>query len=78
MLVNLSIQKFKESFACNSIDIVRNPNTQKLFASCDNGKNIKVEQAIDFAKSMEVLMEEGDLDTACIINTRSSNVQITL
>ena len=79
MLVSMGIAEFKQAMGCNSIEILVNKNTNKLFAACSNGKNIKVEQAIDVTKPMVVLVEEGELDNACIINKREgAEVKIVL
>lgn len=78
MTNTFGIAEFKTAFGCDKIDIVRNPKTNKLFGACSNGKSIKVEQAIDFTKAVVVLVEDGNMDDACIINERASNVQITL
>ena len=42
MLRNLSIDEFKAATKTTAIDIVRNPNTKKLFASAA-GKNYRVQ-----------------------------------
>ena len=73
MLKNLSLKSFASAIGASKVDFVRNPHTGKLFASFDNGSSYKVEQAIDFTKPIEVLMEDGDLDSACVMNTRLSN-----
>ena len=68
----MSIRAFKAQLGCESIQILRNPKTNKLFASLDTGGNIKVEQAIDTSKDMVVLVEDGNLTDACIINKRET------
>lgn len=71
-LRNMSVASFKEACGAKSFDILRNPKTGKLFASGDNGDNYKVEQDIDLAKPIVVLIEDADLNTACFINKRES------
>ncbi len=72
MIQTFGIQEFKQNFACQTIEILRSPKTNKIFASCSNGKTLKVEQAIDLTKPVVVLVEDGDLDLACIINKREA------
>jgi hypothetical protein len=78
MLTNLGIKEFKLSIGAESLDIVKNPKTGKLFASASNGSNYKVEQALNTSKPMVVLIEDGDLETACIINQREGGLIISL
>lgn len=84
MLVNISVSEFKQREGCESVQIVRNPNTSKLFASAGNGKNYRVEAAIDTAKPVEFLYdddesaENGGMDNGCFINQRANNVVATL
>ena len=78
-LANMSIASFKEAVGCQKIDILENPKTGKLFASGDNGKNWKVQSSIDFKTSIVVLVEDGDLESACFINPGAgAEVKITL
>ena len=86
MLKNLSIAELKESEGINVIDIVKNPKTEKLFASADNGKNYRVQQDIDVDKRIAFLyddeteLEEGQtlLETGCVVNSNDENVLKTL
>ena len=61
-LKNLSIQDFKAEIGVTSIDIVRNPNTQQLFADA-NGVAYRVQGAdskrgeLDMSKGVEFLYE---------------------
>jgi hypothetical protein len=73
MLKNISLRVFASQIGAGSVQFVKNPKTGKLFASFDNGHKTKCEQAIDFSKGLEVLIEDGDLDSACVINTRETN-----
>ena len=58
-----------------AISIVRNPNTDKLFADTAKG-NYKVEQAIDTKLPIRFMYESEDkLSEGCIVNvTDSDNV----
>ena len=68
MLANMSVSAFKDAVKASKIDILVNPKTNKLFAAGDNGKNYKVQANIDFKLQIVVLVEDGELDTACFIN----------
>ena len=74
-LTSISINEFKKIEETESIQIVKNPNNSKLFASCANGKNFKVEQKIDFGAPMSFLHDtDGAWDEGCFVNTRADNV----
>lgn len=73
-LVTMSVKNFKSAVNADILKFLRNPATGKLFAAGDNGNNYKVEQAIDSTKPIVVLMEDGELDTACFINERETLV----
>ena len=79
MLTTLGVAEFKKAIGAEAIDVLVNPHTTKLFASGSNGVNYKVEQDIDFTKPMVWLVEDGNLDEACLINKReTAEVKITL
>lgn len=73
-LASMSVKNFKAAVNADSFKFLRNPVTQKLFAAADNGHSYKVEQAIDKTKPIVVLLEDGDLSTACFINERETLV----
>jgi len=77
-LSQVSVANFKEMVGARSFDIVESPSTKKLFAAGDNGKNYKVEAAIDFTKDIVVLVDNDDVDNSCFINKRADGVKITL
>ena len=78
-LTSISIPEFKKVDDTESIQIVKNPKNQKLFASCGNGKKYKVEQKIDLAKPISFLHDtDGAWDEGCFVNTRADNVIATL
>ena len=64
MLKNLSISEFKANQSVESIEIVRNPNTQMLFASTSNGDTFRVQGTgakhgeLDVSKTIEFLYED--------------------
>lgn len=77
-LSQVSVAVFKEMVKASTFDIVESPTTHKLFAAGDNGKNYKVEAAIDFTKEIVVLVDNDDVDASCFINKRADGVKITL
>lgn len=77
----LTIAEFKNriSKAEAKAQIVKNPNTGKLFMSIEE-LNFKVQATIDQSKPMSVLIPDGDLEQACLVNVVPSaeNVLFTL
>lgn len=65
----LTIKEFKNKVGVETMDVLKNPNTGKLFLACDNGKNYKVQATINSQKDMKFLVPEaGDINEACLIN----------
>jgi hypothetical protein len=77
-LTRLGITEFKESIGATSLDVVKNPKTQKLFVSTSNGNTYKCQAAIDLSKPVEMLIPDGDLGSACLVNKGTNNVLATL
>lgn len=69
-----SVQDFKDTIGANSISIVKNPNTGKLFAAADNGKNYKCAGDLDVSKPIAILIPETGIDDACLINGSNNNI----
>ncbi len=67
-IVNLGLKEFKDAAGFSNADIVRNPKTGKLFLSASNGKTYRVQGDLDLSKELCFLVEDGDLDNACLIN----------
>lgn len=74
-LVNLGVAEFKKLIGAEKVQILKNSKTDKLFASASNGQNFKVELKIDLSAPIVVLMEEGDIDSACFINERKGGAE---
>lgn len=67
----LTVSEFKTQTGCTSIEVLRNPNTNKLFLAGDNGMNYKCEQLVDKTKPMKMLVpESGELSEACLVNVK--------
>lgn len=78
-LTNISISEFKRVHSVDTIQIVKNPNTSKLFAACSNGVNFKVQGDIDVTKPINFLYDtEEGMDKGCFVNQGTDNVLTTL
>lgn len=83
---NVTFYTIEEFKAMNGISpnekaqVVKNPNgDNKLFLSIGS-KNFKCQQDISSEKEIKMLVEDGKLDEACLVNTKPSteNVVFTL
>jgi len=80
-LVSISIEDFKQKEKTSSIDIVKNPNTDKLFASCGNGNTFKAQGSLDAEKRIEFLYDDAKdkgWEEGCFVNPSTDNIVITL
>lgn len=78
----LTVSQFKAKINKTDVEaqIVRNPNTGKLFLAIDDLR-FKVQANIDKTKSMSVLVpQDGGIEQACLINAEAptQNVMFTL
>lgn len=75
----IEITAFKTEVGATKLEVVRNPNTNKLFVAADNGKNYKCQGNIDLNLPMKFITE-GALDDACLANVKpqTNNVIGTL
>jgi hypothetical protein len=68
----LTLEQFKSSIETDSIEVLKSHTSGKLFMSASNGETYKVQQDLDPAKEMKVLVpEEGGIEEACLINVNS-------
>ena len=77
MLANISIEEFKTKAGATSIQIVKSPKTQKLFASAA-GKNYRVQASIDTSKPIDFLIEDDKFEDGCFVNSNTDNLVATL
>lgn len=78
-LKNISVSEFKSVESVDSVQIVRNPNTSKLFAAASNGENYKVQGDIDVSKPINFLYDtEKGVKDGCFVNQGTDNVLTTL
>ena len=68
----LTWDEFKNEVGITKADIVKNPNTGKLFVASGANK-WKCQGDIDFTKDMAFLIEDNNLEEACLVNVTSSN-----
>ena len=76
----MTIEDLKARFGVTQIGIIRNPNTNKLFADMI-GANIrlKVEQNIDTTQPIRFLYESDEqIAEGCIVNVKTDNTIATL
>lgn len=66
----LSINMFKQQVGATKLDVLRNPNTGKLFVAADNGTNYNCQQDLDVTLPLSILIPDGDLTKACLINPK--------
>lgn len=65
----MSVSEFKTAIGATSLQVLRNPKTDKLFMASDTGQNYRVQGDLDPAERMTVLVEDNDLENACLINS---------
>ena len=77
----LTITDFKKRIGKEAAkaQVVKNPNTGKLFLAIEDLR-FKVQGDIKQDKDMSVLVPEGDIEQACLVNVTPSeqNVMFTL
>lgn len=72
----MTVSEFKEKVGATTISVLKNPQTGKLFMSTNTGQNFKVQADIDQTKDIRVLVPDGDLDQACLVNTEGGAEQL--
>lgn len=77
----LTIEEFKAkmNLVGEKAQVIRNPNTQKVFLSIGSS-NFKCQQDINGSKEMKMLVDNGNFAEACLSNVKSSaeNVMFSL
>ena len=67
----ITLDEFKTATNVSVMQVIRNPNTQKLFVSA-GGRNFKCQQDLDIDLPMKFIVNDDDLDTACLANVKNS------
>lgn len=71
----VTVAEFKTAINSSSLSVVKNPKTDKLFvADNTNGKSYKCQADLDKTKPVVFLIEDGDLDGACLINGNNNTI----
>jgi hypothetical protein len=64
-------EEFKDYFALNKAEVIKNPNTGKLFVA--SGKHRwKCQGDINFDLPMRFLVKDEDYDNACLVNIKET------
>jgi hypothetical protein len=63
----MSVGEFKEQIGASSIEVLRNPKTDKLFLSA-GGATYRCQQDIDKNADMRMLIPEEGINDACLVN----------
>lgn len=68
----LTLEQFKETIGAETVEVLKNHKTEKLFMSASNGETYKVQQDINPDEDMKVLVpEEEGISEACLVNVSS-------
>lgn len=70
---SMNYKSFAAKLGINTMEVVKNPQTGKLFLATNVGK-FKVENNIDYDKPLDFLWEDDNMQDACLINHRETNV----
>jgi len=69
----MSISEFKNATGSLALEVIKNPNTDKLFLT--NGTNKwKVQQSIDNTLPMSILIQDDNMEDCCLVNTTNNTV----
>lgn len=63
----MSVDQFKEQVGATSLQVLKNPKTDKLFLSTGND-SYRCQQNIDSSKEMRMLIPEEGIADACLVN----------
>ena len=64
----MTVSQFKAQIGATSMQVLKSPTTSKLFLSTDAGDCYKVQQDIDDRKDMKMLIKDGNISDACLVN----------
>jgi hypothetical protein len=67
----VSMDAFKERVGETKLELVKSPKTDKLFLSGDKA-NWKVQKEFDPEMETKVLIPDGNLEQACLVNVKSA------
>jgi hypothetical protein len=67
----LSVSGFKKAISATKLEIVHNENSGKLSVLADDDSFFRCQQDIDPKGRLAFLVPDGNLDEACLVNTKS-------
>lgn len=67
--------KAKMNLATEKAEVIKNPNTNKLFLAIGNSR-FKCQQDIDGGKEMKMLIDNDNYTEACLTNVKSSESNV--
>lgn len=70
----ISIAELKKQLGIETIDIVKSPSTNKVFAATTAG-NFKVQQNIDFTLALSFMYTQ-ELSDGCIVNVKNTTIAV--
>lgn len=65
----LSIEELKSIVGSSEGRVLRNPGTGKLFLAMGS-KSFKAQQSLDTSKPIAFLVEDGNIEDGCLVNTK--------
>jgi len=63
----MSISDFKEQIGAQTMEVLKNPKTSKLFLVA-GGNTFRCQQDINKTKEMRMLVPEEGIEEACLVN----------
>lgn len=74
----ISVEEFKSKLGISKVEVVKNPNTGKLFAHTTNG-NFKVEQTLTTGKDIKFMYESAEtFNEGCLVNVTPANPPVAI
>jgi hypothetical protein len=74
----LSVAGFKKAIGASRLDIVHNEKSNKLSVLADEDSFYRCQQDIDPQGHMAFLVPDGDLSSACLVNTSTEGSPLTI
>lgn len=74
----LSVAGFKKAIGASTLTIVHNEKTDKLSVLADEETFFRCQQDIDPQGHMSFLVPDGDLSSACLVNTSTEGSPLTI
>ena len=72
----ITVAQFKSQIGCTVISVRENSKTGKLFVATDTGEVYKCQQDIDKTKEMKVMIKNGAISDACLVNVNGGATEL--